>query len=39
MAFLLRRLLVSVLVPFLWKRWRERSRSASVPDQRVSTRT
>jgi hypothetical protein len=24
MAILFRRLLVSVLVPFLWKRWRER---------------
>jgi hypothetical protein len=24
MAILFRRLLISVLVPFLWKRWRER---------------
>lgn len=39
MAFLLRRLLISVLVPFLWKRWRERSRTGTVPDQRVSART
>lgn len=39
MAFLVRRLLVSVLVPFLWKKWRDRSRSGDLPDQRVSTRT
>ncbi len=24
MAFLLRRLLVSLLVPYVWKRWRDR---------------
>jgi len=33
MAFLFRRLVVSLLVPFLWKRWRQRSRSGSAPAQ------
>jgi hypothetical protein len=32
MSFLFRRLILSLLVPFLWKRWRDRGR-----DQRPST--
>jgi hypothetical protein len=26
MAILLRRLVISMLIPFLWRRWRERSK-------------
>jgi hypothetical protein len=29
MAILFRRLVMSLLVPYLWKRWRERSRTST----------
>jgi hypothetical protein len=39
MVILLRRLFISMIVPFLWKKWRERSNTQAVPaDQQVGNR-
>jgi hypothetical protein len=31
MAFILRRVLISLLIPFAWRKWRERSRRTTTP--------
>ncbi len=31
MAILFRRLVMSLLIPYLWKRWRERGRTSATP--------
>jgi hypothetical protein len=39
MVILLRRLFISMIVPFLWKRWRQRSRTPVLPaDQQAVSR-
>jgi hypothetical protein len=36
MTFLLRRVVIAMLIPFLWRLWRERRRSTAVPARPVA---